>query len=168
VLKEHFEMLAGYNAWANTRLYAAAATLGEDEYHADRAAFFRSMHGTLSHILAADRIWMRTFTGEGKPPTRTDVPLFDRFAELRDAREREDARIAGYIQGLDTAALYGDITYRRVTTPEVITQPLRFALAHFFNHQTHHRGQAHALLTGLGKPAPDLDLAIFQRLPRDG
>ena len=67
-MKSHFEMFAGYNEWANRRLYAAAAGLSEAQYREDRGAFFRSMHGTLNHILVGDRVWMHRFTGEGTPP----------------------------------------------------------------------------------------------------
>jgi uncharacterized damage-inducible protein DinB len=168
VLKDHFFMLARYNAWANRRLYDAAAVLGDLAYHADNRAFFLSMHGTLSHILSADRVWMRRFTDEGILPTTTGVPPYDDFAALREAREWEDARIVDYLAGLDPSALSGEITFRRVTTPEIITQPLASALAHFFNHQTHHRGQAHGLLSILGKEPPELDLMLFERMEAAG
>jgi uncharacterized damage-inducible protein DinB len=58
-----FNMLAAYNGWANRRLYAAAAELPDEAYRADRGAFFKSVHGTLNHLLVADRIWMKRFTG---------------------------------------------------------------------------------------------------------
>ncbi|MDE2290114.1 MAG: damage-inducible protein DinB [Burkholderiales bacterium] len=163
-LKAHFDMLARYNAWANTRLFEAAGNLSDADYRADRGAFFKSVHGTLNHLLVTDRVWMRRFTGEGDAPDRLDAILYESFDHLRGARETEDARIVGYVTGLDEAALAGVITYRRVSTPEVLTQPLAPAFAHWFNHHAHHRGQVHALLTGLGRHAPELDLLIFQRL----
>ncbi len=158
-----FPMLAAYNAWANRRVYDAAAALSDEQYRADRGAFFKSLNGTLNHLLVTDRIWMKRFTGEGEAPDRLDAILHDRLAELGEAREREDARILAYVQGLDDAQLSGVITYRRVSTPEIFTQPLAPALMHLFNHQTHHRGQAHAILTGLVGEAPSLDLLVFQR-----
>lgn len=167
-MKAHYVEFAGYNAWANRRLYDAASGLSEAEYRADKGAFFKSMHGTLNHLLATDRIWMQRFTGEGDAPQRLDAILHDRFDALRAARESEDRRIVAYIDGLDEARLAGVIRYRRVSTPEEFVQPLMPALDHWFNHQTHHRGQAHAILTALGKTAPELDLLYFQRLSATG
>jgi uncharacterized damage-inducible protein DinB len=172
--QQHFRMFAGYNAWANRRLFAAVAPLPEASYRADRGVFFRSLEGTLNHLLVTDRGWMQRFTGEGAAPDRLDAILHHDFADLRNAREVEDARIVGYLDGLDEAALAGTIAYRRVSTPEPQVQRLALALAHWFNHQTHHRGQAHAVLTGLGAAAPELDLLFYQRSvdplppPRDG
>lgn len=164
----HYHMFAGYNAWANRRLYDAAAALSDAQYREDRGAFFKSMHGTLNHLLVADRIWMQRFTGEGEAPDRLDAILFDTFADLRQAREAEDTRIMRYVDGLDEQRLGGVIRYRRVSTPEPQVQELAPALAHLFNHQTHHRGQAHAILTGLTGRAPELDLLFYQRLKAKG
>lgn len=164
MLKPHFEMFAGYNAWANRRLYEAAATLTEGQYRQDRGAFFKSMHGTLNHLLVGDRVWMHRFTGEGTPPARLDLILFEDLAPLRSAREAEDRRIATWVSSLDEAKLAGILRYRRVTGPkDLVEQALAPALSHFFNHQTHHRGQAHAILTGLGAKGPELDLLYYQR-----
>jgi uncharacterized damage-inducible protein DinB len=156
-------MMARYNAWCNERLYEVAAQLSDADYRADRGAFFKSVHGTLNHLLVADRIWMRRFTGEGEAPNRLDAILFEDFAELRAAREKEDERIVTYVDGLSEADLAGRFRYRTITNPTDIEQPLAPALMHFFNHQTHHRGQVHCLLTGLGHEAPSLDLLLFQR-----
>ncbi|MDH8644600.1 DinB family protein, partial [Klebsiella pneumoniae] len=71
------------------------------DYRADRGAFFKSVHGTLNHLLATDRIWMKRFTGEGDAPDRLDAILFDTFDALRAARAAEDARIVAYVDGLD-------------------------------------------------------------------
>ena len=158
-----FPMLAGYNAWANRRLYEATAALDDTQYRADAGLFFKSLHGTLNHLLVADRIWMQRFTGEGEAPDRLDAILHDDLADLRAARESEDHRITGFVGGLDEAALAGTFSYRRVTTPERFTQPLAPALLHLFNHQTHHRGQCHAGLTRLVGEAPALDLLFFHR-----
>ena len=163
-MKAYFVMFSRYNAWANERLYDAAAALPPADFRADRGAFFRSMHGTLNHLLVTDRIWMQRFTGEGEAPDRLDAILFDAFGLLREAREAEDRRIVAYVEKLDESKLAGLIKYRRVSTPDEVIQPLWPALAHWFNHPTHHRGQAHAILTGLLGRAPELDLLYFQRL----
>ena len=165
-MKSHYTMFAGYNAWANRRLYDAAALLSDADYRADKGAFFKSMHGTLNHLLVTDRIWMKRFTDEGEAPDRLDAILHDRLADLDKARTAEDHRITSYVNGLDDERLRGVIRYRRVSTPEEFVQPLMPALDHWLNHQTHHRGQAHMILTSLGKTAPELDLLYFQRLQK--
>jgi uncharacterized damage-inducible protein DinB len=163
-MKEHFDIFAGYNEWANARLYEAAAALPDDDYRKDCGAFFKSMHGTLNHLLTTDRIWMQRFTGTGTAPDRLDAILHEDFEGLRDARRREDERIRFYVKALTPAAFEGMISYRRVSSPDRFEQKLWPALAHLFNHQTHHRGQAHAILTRLTGNAPELDLLYYQRL----
>jgi len=164
-MKAHFEMFARYNRWANNRIYDAAAKLPDADYRADKGAFFGSVHRTLNHILVADRIWMYRFTGEGPTYTKLDTVPCDDLASLRHEREAEDARIAGFVSGLDEERLGGTFSYRTITKPADITQKFAPALAHFFNHQTHHRGQVHALVTALAghDAAPSLDLIYFQR-----
>ncbi|WP_321341036.1 DinB family protein [Breoghania sp.] len=161
-MKAIFAMLAGYNQWANTRLYKAAAALTRDQYREDRGAFFGSLHGTLNHLLVADRVWMRRFTGSGPQPSALNEILHEELADLEAARMAEDERIIGYIRDLSEEARSGWLRYRRMTTPEEVSQPLSPLLSHFFNHQTHHRGQAHCLLTGLTGDAPSLDLLVYQ------
>jgi len=162
-MKPHFAMMAGYNAWCNERIYDGAAQLSDADYRADRGAFFKSVHGTLNHLLATDRIWLKRFSGQGEAPNRLDAILFEEFSELRTARAKEDERIVAYIESLSESDLAGRVRYRTITNPAEIEQPLAPALIHFFNHQTHHRGQVHCLLTGLGLEAPSLDLILFQR-----
>ncbi len=156
-------MLAAYNAWANQRVYDAAAELGDDEWLRDTGAFFRSMMGTLNHILVGDRIWMKRFTGDGDAPASLDAILFTDFSKLRAARDAEDKRILKWMAGLGEKALSGRFTYMTVTDMRTVSQRLAPALGHFFNHQTHHRGQAHMILTVLGRPSLQLDLIYFQR-----
>jgi uncharacterized damage-inducible protein DinB len=156
-------MFARYNAWANARLYGVAATLSPEQFAENRGAFFGGLSGTLNHLLATDRIWLRRFTGTGNAPTSLDIILHAEFAPLWEARQAEDARIIAWVDGLDEEALAANFTYQPVTNPRDITQPLAPALAHLFNHQTHHRGQAHTILTGFGKTVPSLDLIQFQR-----
>ncbi len=164
----HYRMFAGYNKWANARLYTSVEVLPEADYVADRGVFFGSLQGTLNHLLATDRIWMQRFTGSGPAPDRLDAILHEDLDGLHAAREAEDLRIEGYVRGLDDAALAGRFSYRRVSTPDMQSQALAPALAHWFNHQTHHRAQAHAVLTGLGLKAPELDLLFYQRLVENG
>jgi uncharacterized damage-inducible protein DinB len=165
MMTARYRMFAAYNTWCNERLYDAASAVNDTDYRADRGAFFKSLHGTLNHLLVGDRIWMARFTGEGELPKSLDAILYDDFAALRAARRTEDARITRYIGGLSEADLAGTLHYRTVVRPQEIEQPLAPALDHFFNHQTHHRGQAHALLSSMiGNDAtPSFDLIIYQR-----
>ena len=161
----HFQMFARYNGWANNRLYDAVSKLSDADYRAPRGAFFGSVHGTLNHLLVADRIWMYRFTGAGPTYTKLDdVPCAD-FQTLWRERLAEDLRIVDFVDALNDRSLVTKFSYRTITGSIDITQPLASALAHFFNHQTHHRGQVHGLLTALGgrDAAPSLDLILFQR-----
>ncbi|MEO5325543.1 DinB family protein [Mesorhizobium sp. CC13] len=162
-MKQHFMMMAAYNQWANERIYEAAADLSDEEFGRDTGAFFKSMRGTLNHLLVADRIWMKRFSGEGDAPAALDTVLHADFARLRVARQAEDKRILDWVNGLSEKAFAGRFTYMTVTDMRTISQRLAPALDHFFNHQTHHRGQAHMVLTVLGRSSTVLDLVYFQR-----
>jgi uncharacterized damage-inducible protein DinB len=158
-----FRQLADYNHWANRRLYAAALELPEELYRRPVGVFFKSLHGTLNHILVADRIWLKRLTGEGAPPDRLDTILYDARDDLLRARMAEDARLKAVVAAKSEADLAGELSYQ-TTSGKPYRQKLADILLHVFNHQTHHRGQAHAccsILTGAEPPA--LDLMHFQR-----
>ena len=156
-------MMADYNEWANGRLYGMAGQLPDEQYRRDVGAYFRSLHGTLNHIMVADLIWMRRLTGAGENPMRLDAIVFDDLPSLSAARRLEDRRIITYVHSLSDAQLEETWDYRTLDgTPR--RQRRRETLAHLFNHQTHHRGQAHAILTLLGIREPEgLDLLLMQR-----
>ncbi len=162
-MRQHFMMFAAYNRWANERVYAAASELTFEEFTRDTGVFFKSALGTLNHLLATDRIWMKRFTGAGDAPATLDAILFTDFDGLYAARQAEDARILDWIAGLGEEGLAGRFTYMTVTDMRIVSQRLAPALSHLFNHQTHHRGQVHASLTKLGKLSVALDLIYFQR-----
>lgn len=155
--------LAAYNVWANERVFDAAAALPDAAYRADRGAFFKSIHGTLNHLLVTDQIWMKRFTGAGDAPDRLDAILCEALDDLREARLLEDARLSAFVARLDDAALAGKFRYTRASTGECYEQEFGPALDHLFNHQTHHRGQVHAMLTAAVGEAPSLDLLLFHR-----
>ncbi|MFD0915673.1 DinB family protein [Pseudahrensia aquimaris] len=163
---ETFRTFARYNGWANTLLYDAVAELDDAAFNSDCGLFFRDLAGTLNHLVVADQIWMRRFTGEGPTPTTLDGRPYPQFADLRTAREALDARIIKWTLRLNEAAVNSEFTYTPVTDPTPITQVMSATLSHFFNHQTHHRGQAHAALTQLTGKAPSMDLIYFQRHER--
>lgn len=159
-----FQHFAGYNAWANQRIYEAAAKLTEEQVWRDVGLFFGSVAGTLNHILVADRVWMKRFTGTGEHPTKLDAILHRDLGELRAAREAEDQRIIAYADGLTAERLDETFTYRKMTTPDMVTSKLWPDLLHVFNHQTHHRGQAHTGLSILtGEEPPSLDMIQYAR-----
>ena len=162
-MKAHFQMMAAYNAWTNGRLCDAVAGLDEEDYRADLGVFFKSVHGTLNHMLVGDILWLARFRRQTRPPFELDTILHDDRAEVTAARKALDADIIRYVDDLSDGELAGDLTYGMVTQDVTMTQPLVQALAHFFNHQTHHRGQIHALLTRLTGAAPSFDLVQFQR-----
>lgn len=162
-MKTHFVMMASYNAWANARLFRMAGALADELYRNDVGAYFKSLHGTLNHLLVADRIWMHRLTGSGEQPQKLNSILFDDLSSLHAARVEEDRRIIGFVQSLAEPSFEEVLEYRMLNgAPQ--RQPRREILAHLFNHQTHHRGQAHVILTLLGVTEPDsLDLLIMQR-----
>lgn len=162
-MKAHFRELAAYNAWANTRLYGAATALPEGDWMRDLGAAFGGVGQTLNHIMVADLIWLSRFRGPASPPFALDHVLHDDPEELWAARRVLDRDVEAFVEGLSEAAIAAEFTYRTVTDRREVTQPLGPALAHLFNHQTHHRGQAHAMLTRLTGAAPALDLIYFQR-----
>ena len=150
-------MLARYNVLANLRLYAACGELTESERRQIRPAFFKSIHGTLNHILVGDRIWMGRFQGQEIPPTGLDAIPYEDFLELRQAREAEDEKIMAFFANLDENFLTKTIQYRN-SAGNVHRDPPELLIAHFFNHQTHHRGQIHDLLTQTSVRPPSLDM----------
>jgi uncharacterized damage-inducible protein DinB len=162
-MKAHFVMMAKYNAWANARLFRMAGALQDELYRKEVGAYFKSLHGTLNHLLATDRIWMHRLTGVGDHPDKLNATLFDDLPSLHAARVEEDSRIIGFVQGLEEPVFKEVLDYRTLNgTPQ--RQRRREILAHLFNHETHHRGQAHAIITVLGVTEPDpLDLLIMLR-----
>jgi uncharacterized damage-inducible protein DinB len=142
--------LARYNRWMNGKLYDCAAQLDDAARKEDVGAFFKSIHGTLNHLLLADRVWMGRFTGPPFVPGSLADQLYADFGELRRERARTDVAIEAYVATLDDAALARTLEYTSISKPAPQSKPLGLALAHFFNHQTHHRGQVTALLMQRG------------------
>jgi uncharacterized damage-inducible protein DinB len=159
---ENFRQLADYNRWANLRLYGAALDMPEAQYRRATGVFFGSLHGTLNHLLLADRIWLKRLTGTGEHPNRLDAILYDNRQDLLRARIAEDARLIDVVRAYAEADLVTAVAYQ-TTSGKPYNQPLQDILLHLFNHQTHHRGQAHGCCSILGTEPPTLDLLAFQR-----
>jgi uncharacterized damage-inducible protein DinB len=157
-------MFALYNRWANARLFDAAARLPEAALVQDRGAFFKSVLGTLNHLLVADGIWLARLQGQSPQGARLDEVLHQDIAPLAAARAALDARLIAHIFTLEEADFTPPLTYATTAGTEM-TQPLHQILSHLFNHQTHHRGQAHDLICQIagGQAAPGLDLIAYLR-----
>jgi len=154
--------MAAYNAEMNRRLYGAASRLSETERRRDRGAFWHSLHGTLVHILWGDHQWMSRFDRWPRPATpikESDGFMAD-WPELCAARDKADADISRWAAKVDDAWLDRDLTWFSGAAQREISAPKRLLVAHFFNHQTHHRGQAHALITAAGEKTDDTDLFL--------
>lgn len=156
-LVRHFRALAAYNRLANLRLYGSCARLGEVELKAHRPSFFGSIHGTLNHVMVGDRIWLARFAGEAVPSTDLDAILYEDFGGLWEARREEDARIEALVAGIEEGFLRGEIHYVN-NEGRACADPVDLLVAHLFNHQTHHRGQIHDMLSQTSVPPPVLDL----------
>jgi uncharacterized damage-inducible protein DinB len=159
-MKSHFERMARYNRWANRRIYGAVAQLDVEEFHAPRAGFFPSIAKTLNHMVVTDRIWMGRFTGNPSDHKRLDETPYDDFAALTAAREAEDQRIIAFFKSLTQSRIDSVFDYKN-TAGEPKSAEMLPVLAHFFNHQTHHRGQAHAMLSSTRVAPPSIDLVYF-------
>ena len=155
--------MARYNAWQNANLYGAADTLTDEARREDRGAFFRSIHGTLSHILWADHVWLSRFTGREKPevPQAASGGYVLIWEELIEERDRTDAELARWAASLTEADLAGDYRWFSGGEGRGMAKPMALIVAHVFNHQTHHRGQAHAMLTAAGAAPGATDLFVL-------
>lgn len=166
---EHARVMARYNRWMNDKLYAVTGRLTAPERKEDRGAFFGSIHRTLNHLLLADRVWLGRFTGAaleegelGPGGIRAlDQELYADFDELRRERASTDDALDAFVATLTDETLAGALRYsRRGAINEL---PLWHALAHLFNHQTHHRGQVTTLLTQAGHDPGVTDLVAMLR-----
>lgn len=156
----YVQRMALYNRWQNQNLFGVADRLTDTERRSDRRAFFGSIHATFSHLLWADRMWMSRFAGWPRPEggIRESVSLFPDWTLLRQAREASDEKLIGWSRTLDPQWLANDLTWFSGAIQREVTKPVWQLLVHFFNHQTHHRGQIHAMLTQAGGTPHDTDL----------
>ena len=156
--------MAAYNSEMNRRLYAAASRLSDAERKRDRNAFWGSLHNTLVHILWGDGQWMSRFDGWERPttPIKESGHMLVDYAELCAERIEADAKIEDWARRVDDAYLARDMTWFSAAAQREVSAPYRLLVTHFFNHQTHHRGQAHALITAAGEKTGDTDLFLVQ------
>jgi uncharacterized damage-inducible protein DinB len=164
---EQARLLAAYNAWMNDKLYGACASLSDEDRKRNRGAFFRSIHGTLNHLLLADSVWMGRFEGKPFAFRSLDQELHASFDELRARRSEMDARIDRWVNGLTEAALDAKLEFTSAITKRTHAPTLWRVVLHFFNHQTHHRGQLTTLLSQAGVDYGSTDL-LFMPSVLDG
>ena len=152
---------ARYNAWANKRLYAVAEQLSAEELAKDRKGFFKSILGTLNHILLADLIYRERLEKKPTTFTRLNEIIYDNFGELKSAQFDQDDWYRNFCNDMDPEELEGTLSFDTVETGEFFSLPLRMCLTNLFQHQIHHRGQTHHMLGHAGLEPPPLDVVQF-------
>ena len=158
---EHCRVMADYNAWMNSRLYALCAGMTDEERKQDRGAFFGSIHRTLNHILYGDLAFLSRLTGEPAEVPALHGELHSDFDDLRQAREAVDARLSDWSATLSQEWLAGDLTFLSKVDNATRTIPRWVTLTHMFNHQTHHRGQITTLLSQMGLDIGPTDIPFM-------
>ncbi|HIP23982.1 MAG TPA: damage-inducible protein DinB [Rhodobacteraceae bacterium] len=164
ITPEYIQIMARYNGWQNRSLYMAASGLSEAARQQDRGAFFGSIHGTLSHILFGDTIWMSRFDGWDAPENNIakSTSLGGDWASLVTKRREADDRILDWAARVSEADLSGEISWFSGAVNREVCKPRVLLITHMFNHQTHHRGQVHAMLTAAGAKPDDTDLPFME------
>ncbi|MBO0735147.1 MAG: DinB family protein [Alphaproteobacteria bacterium] len=159
----YIRTMVTYNTEMNRRLYDAAARLSDAERRRPRGAFWGSIHGTLNHLLWGDQQWMSRFDNRPKPDVgiRQSAEMIPDFSVLSAERKRVDADITDWAARVDDAWLAREMTWFSGAANREVRAPHRLLVTHFFNHQTHHRGQAHAMLTAAGEETGDTDLFLI-------
>lgn len=163
ITPSYIRTMAAYNAEMNRRLYEAAGRLSDAERRSPKGAFWSSIHGTLCHILWGDGMWMSRFDDWPKPAVaiKESAQMIEDFAELAAARHKADSDIARWAGKVDEAWLAEDLVWFSGAANRQMRARKPLLVAHFFNHQTHHRGQAHALITAAGQQTGDTDLFLL-------
>lgn len=158
---EFCQMMARYNLWQNQSLYREAGRLSDDDRRADRGAFFGSIHATLGHILWGDRIWMSRLDGWKRPTGRMADSMGIGWRDLSARRKSADQEIQLWAKQMKPFDLDGDLVWYSGVLNAEVQKPKWMLIQHFFNHQTHHRGQVHAMITAAGGTPDPTDLPFM-------
>jgi uncharacterized damage-inducible protein DinB len=160
---DYCRLMARYNAWQNDGLRRIVETMDDAALRADRGAFFGSILATLNHLLWADQLWMSRFDGGPRLPggIAESVGVMPTAAAWAAERFRTDARITAWAAGLRAVDLAGTLSWQSGAAGRQMTRPRGVLVVHFFNHQTHHRGQVHAMLTAAGLRPRETDLFLM-------
>jgi uncharacterized damage-inducible protein DinB len=166
ITPEYCQMMARYNAWQNKQMRAACETMTEADLRANRGAFFGSVMATINHILWGDALWMSRLDGGDGPSksAKEHTELCATFALWSQDRLRMDQRILQWAESVSADALSGDLTWHAQMLGRDMGKPIAQCVVGLFNHQTHHRGQVHTMLTGFDRTTADTDLVL---LPED-
>ena len=156
----NFQLLANFNAWANTKIFSSCKELDSTEYKKDREAFFSSIHGTLNHLLVVDKFFISRIEGKDHNLKSLDQILYENLFQLEEARIKEDKRLVDLINNLSDESIHKEITYNGFETGKT-THTINTILITLFNHQTHHRGQIHNMLSQAGIKPPQIDIPDF-------
>ncbi len=157
------QYMARYNRWQNGSIYGAADGLDDAARKKERGAFFSSIHGTLNHLLWGDAIWMARFDG-GEPPEvelKESADFVSEWHVLKARRNQMDDRILVWAAGVKPEQTQGEFKWYSGALQRHMSQPMAVCLMQLFNHQTHHRGQVHAMLTAAGAKPDDTDLPFM-------
>lgn len=156
---------ARYNEWANNRIYNVLRELSDADRKQDRRAFFGSIHNTMNHLLLADLIYRERLEKKPTTYTRLDEVLYDDFDELEKMQRASDRWYVGFCEAMDPAALDGDLSFQAVGLEpiEYFSLPLRDCLTNLYQHQIHHRGQVHHMISHAGAYPPPVDVVKFSR-----
>ena len=163
ITASHSQLMAQYNAWMNSRLYALCATLPEAELQRDRGAFFKSIYASLNHIAYGDLAFMSRFTGDPAVVPEPGADLFGSFSRLGAERAALDQRILTWSATLTPEWLAEPLTYTSKIDAKTRTVPRWVLVTHMFNHQTHHRGQVTTLLSQMGLDMGTTDIPFMER-----
>jgi uncharacterized damage-inducible protein DinB len=161
ITPDYVRTMAGYNRWQNENLYGCADQLSDAQRKEPRGAFFGSIHATLNHLLWADQIWMSRFARTPKPKAAgipDSVSMYESWDDLKRERQAFDQVILDWAAKLDAKWLEGDLTYFSGGAGRELTRSKGLLVTHLFNHQTHHRGQVHCMLTQAGIRPSTTDL----------
>ncbi len=155
--------MARYNLWQNESLYSAADKLSDSDREKDRGAFFGSIQKTASHLFWGDMIWMNRFAGTPAPDTGIpdSTSMIDNWVKFRVERKAFDERILQWAHEVTLEWFEGDISWYSGAIGRDVTKPKKMLVIQLFNHQTHHRGQIHAMLTSAGVKTDDTDIPFM-------
>ena len=158
----NFQLLANFNSWANTKIFSACKKLDDAEYKKDRKAFFSSIHGTLNHLLVVDKVYISRIEGKDHGLKSLDQILYENLYLLEEARIKEDKCLVDLVNNLSKESIHREITYQGFDTGKQ-TYTVNLILITLFNHQTHHRGQIHNMLSQADINPPQIDIPDFIR-----
>jgi len=156
----NFQLLANFNKWANEKILNSCKKLKETEYKKNRKAFFSSIHGTLNHLLVVDRAYIARIEEKDHGLKSLDQILYGNLFQLEEVRIKEDKRLIDLVNELSKESLNKEITYQGFTAGNQ-TLTINLILITLFNHQTHHRGQIHNMLSQAGVKPPQIDIPDF-------